>query len=175
MATWVIDAAHSEIQFKVKHLMISTVTGSFGSFSGSAITNSDEDFTDAQISFTAVTASINTGQADRDNHLRSADFFDAEKYPEVTFTSSSMKKAQGNHYELVGTLTMHGVSQEVKLDAEFLGINKDPWGNIKAAFELNGKINRKDFGLTWNAALETGGVLVGEEVKIIANVQLTRQ
>lgn len=175
MAQWVIDTAHSEIQFKVKHLMISTVTGSFGTFSGSAVTATDDDFTDAQISFTAATASINTGQTDRDNHLRSADFFDAEKYPEVTFTSSSMKKTEGNNFALTGTLTMHGISKEITLNAEFLGINKDPWGNIKAAFELTGKINRKDFGLNWNAALETGGVLVGEEVKLIANVQLARQ
>lgn len=174
MAQWVIDAAHSEIQFKVKHLMISTVTGSFGTFSGTATTQGD-DFNNAQISFTAATASINTGQADRDNHLRSADFFDAEQYPEVTFISSSMKNTGGSNFELTGILSMHGVSKEVTLNAEFLGINKDPWGNTKAAFELTGKINRKDFGLNWNAALETGGVLVGEEVKLIANVQLARQ
>jgi polyisoprenoid-binding protein YceI len=174
MVQWVIDAAHSEIQFKVKHLMISTVTGSFGTFSGSALTEGD-DFSNAQISFTAATASIFTGQADRDNHLRSADFFDAEKYPEISFTSSAMKKLGNNNFELVGTLSMHGVSKEVTLNAEFLGINKDPWGNTKAGFELTGKINRKDFGLNWNAALETGGVLVGEEVKLIANVQLARQ
>lgn len=174
MAQWAIDAAHSEIQFKVKHLMISTVTGSFGTFSGSATTESD-DFSNAQISFTAATASIVTGQADRDNHLRSADFFDAEQYPEVSFTSSAMKKVSGDNFELTGTLSMHGVSKEVTLNAEFLGINKDPWGNTKAGFELTGKINRKDFGLNWNAALETGGVLVGEEVKLIANVQLARQ
>ncbi|WP_448520703.1 YceI family protein [Rhodoflexus sp.] len=175
MAQWVIDTSHSEIQFKVKHLMISTVTGSFGTFSGNVITQGDEDFTNAQISFTAATASITTGQADRDNHLRSADFFDAERFPEIVFTSSAMKKTGGNNFELTGTLSMHGISKEVTLNAEFLGINKDPWGNIKAGFELTGKVNRKDFGLNWNAALETGGVLVGEEVKLIANVQLARQ
>ncbi len=174
MTQWAIDDAHSEIQFKVKHLMRSTVTGSFGTFSGAATTEGD-DFNNAQISFTAATASINTGQADRDNHLRSADFFDAEKYPEVTFTSSSTKNTGGSNFELTGTLSMHGVSKEVTLNAEFLGINKDPWGNTKAAFELSGKVNRKDFGLNWNTALETGGILVGEEVKLIANVQLARQ
>jgi len=174
MAQWVIDTAHSEIQFKVKHLMISTVSGSFGTFSGSAATESD-DFDNAQVSFTAATASINTGNTDRDNHLRSADFFYAAQYPEISFTSSSMKKTNGNNFKLTGVLSMRGVSKEITLNAEFLGINKDPWGNTKAGFELTGRINRKDFGLNWNAALETGGVLVGEEVKIIANVQLARQ
>ncbi|MCS6966985.1 MAG: YceI family protein [Cytophagales bacterium] len=171
---WIIDPAHSQIEFKVKHLMISTVTGSFGVFSGEAITEGN-GFEDAAVFFTAQTASIYTGNAERDNHLRSADFFDAEKYPVITFTSSSMKKTSPNMFELTGTLSMHGISKEITLHAEFLGINKDPWGNVKAAFEVQGKLNRKEFGLNWNAALEAGGVLVGEEVKIIANVQLTRQ
>ncbi len=170
---WSIDPAHSEIQFKVKHLMITTVTGSFGTFSGGAETDGD-DFENARIHFSADIASINTNSADRDGHLQSADFFDAATHPKMTFESTSMTKKDDEEYELKGTLTIKGQSQPVTLKAEFGGIGKDPWGNTKAGFSLSGKINRKDFGLTWNAALETGGVMVSEDVRLLAEVQLVK-
>jgi polyisoprenoid-binding protein YceI len=170
---WAIDPAHSEIQFKVKHMMITTVTGSFGKFKGGAETDGD-DFENADIHFSAETASIDTNAPDRDNHLRSADFFESEKHPELTFTSTGMKPKSDDLYELTGILTIKGVSHPVTLKAEFGGIGKDPWGNTKAGFSLSGKINRHDFGLKWNAALETGGVLVSEDVKLLAEVQLLK-
>jgi polyisoprenoid-binding protein YceI len=174
MATtkWSIDPAHSEIQFKVKHMMITTVTGSFGSFSGGAETDSTDSFENARVYFTAETSSINTNAPDRDNHLRSGDFFESEKYPQIKFESTSVRQVDGDEYELEGNLTIKDVTKPVKLKAEFGGIGKDPWGNTKAGFSLSGKINRKEFGLTWNAALETGGVLVSEDVRLIAEVQL---
>ena len=175
MATkqWSIDPSHSEIQFKVKHLMITTVTGSFGAFEGSVETE-DDKFDNARVRFTADVASIDTNSADRDNHLRSADFFETAKYPKMSFESTGLKKVEGEEYELTGNLTIKDVTKPVKLKAEFGGIGQDPWGNTKAGFSLNGKINRKDFGLNWNAALETGGVLVSDEVKLIAEIQLVK-
>ncbi len=171
--TWTIDPAHSEIQFKVKHMMIATVTGSFGSFSGGAETEG-EGFDNARIHFSAETASINTNAADRDNHLRSGDFFDSETYPALRFESSGMRKTGDDEYELSGSLTIKDVTRPVVLKAEYGGVGKDPWGNTKAGFSLSGKINRRDFGLTWNAALEAGGVLVSDEVKLLAEVQLIK-
>lgn len=172
---WVIDPVHSEIAFKVKHLMISNVKGIFREFDASVTTDGD-DFSTAAISFSMNPASVSTGNPDRDAHLASADFFDAANYGQITFTSSSLKSVddEGN-YELKGLMTIRGISHEVTLEAEYGGIMKDPWGNSKAGFTLNGKINRKDWGLNWNAALEAGGVLVGEEVKITCEVQLLRQ
>lgn len=172
--TWAIDPAHSEIAFKVKHLMISNVKGSFSEFSGLVLTDGD-NFSTAEISFQINTASINTGVADRDGHLKSADFFDVENFKKITFTSGTLAKTGDDEFELTGDLTIKLVSQEVKLDVEFGGLMTDPWGNEKAGFTLNGKINRKDFGLTWNAALEAGGVLVGEEIRISADVELAKQ
>ena len=166
---WALDAAHSEINFKVRHMMIASVSGQFEAFTASAETNGDS-FEGATIAFSAQTASVNTGNADRDNHLRSADFFDAENHPEITFASTAF-----NGETLEGNLTIRGVRKPVVLDVEFGGIGKDPWGNTKAGFTVTGKINRKDFGLNWNAALEAGGVLVGEEVKIQAEIQLAKQ
>lgn len=175
MATtkWALDPAHSEIHFKVKHLMITTVTGSFGSFTAAAETEND-DFTNAAISFSADTASISTGNEQRDGHVKSAEFFDVEKYPTVSFVSPGYQKA-GDDYTLTGDLTMHGITKPVSLAVEFGGVAKDPWGNVKAGFTLSGKINRKDFDLSWNAATETGGVLLSEEVKILAEIQLVQQ
>jgi polyisoprenoid-binding protein YceI len=170
---WEIDPAHSEIQFKVKHMMITTVTGSFEKFKGSAETEGD-NFEDAEISFSAETASVNTNAPDRDKHLRSADFFESETYPELSFRGTGMKKKSEDEYELDGTLTIRGHSQPVTLKAEFGGIGKDPYGTTKAGFSLSGKINRSDFGLKWNAALETGGMLVSDEVKLLAEVQLIK-
>ena len=170
MATtkWVIDPTHTDIQFKVKHLMITTVTGSFGDFSGDATTEND-DFEGASVNFSAQVASITTGNEQRDGHLKSAEFFDAENHPTLSFVSKELKGGK-----LTGDLTLHGVTKEVTLNAEFLGIAKDPWGNTKAGFELEGKIKRSDFGLTWNAPTEAGGVLVSDDVRLSANVQLAK-
>jgi polyisoprenoid-binding protein YceI len=170
---WVIDPAHSEVHFKVKHLVISTVTGSFEKFEGSVEASSD-DFSDAEIEFSADVNSISTNQTDRDTHLKSPDFFDAAKYPHLTFKSTGFKNKGGNNYELTGDLTIRGTTKVVAFDAEFGGTVKDPWGNIKAGFEINGKINRKEFGLTWSALTETGNMVVADEIKIHVNVELVK-
>ena len=175
MATtnWSLDPTHSELQFKVKHLMITTVTGSLNVLSATLVSTSD-DFENAQVNFEAETASINTGNNDRDNHLKSGDFFNAEEFPKVSFESTSFTK-DGSDYALAGNLTIKDVTKPVKLAVEFGGIATDPWGNTKAGFTISGKINRTDFGLTWNAALETGGVMVSEEVKILGELQFVKQ
>jgi len=167
-ATWVLDASHSEILFRVKHLMISTVKGEFRSFSGKI---EGKDFTTAPVTITIDADSVFTNDENRDGHLKSADFFDVENLPQITFTSTSFTKMDDDNYILKGNLSLHGVEKPVTLEVEAGGIAKDPWGNTKAGFSVNGKINRKDFGLNWNAALETGGVLVSDEVKIHAEVQ----
>lgn len=172
-AKWTLDPTHSEIVFKAKHLMITNVTGNFGSFEVNAETEGD-DFTKSTLSFSANVASINTNNEQRDAHLKSADFFDADNYPSLNFVGTSFKQT-GDDYELTGDLTIRGVTKNVKLNVEFGGINKDPWGNTKAGFTITGKINRKDFGLNWNAALETGGVLVSEEIRITCEIQLVKQ
>jgi polyisoprenoid-binding protein YceI len=177
MATrkWVIDPTHSEVQFKVKHLMITTVTGSFDKFEASIETDK-EDFSKAKISFSADVASVLTGNVDRDNHLKSPDFFDAEKFPKITFVATKYESVDNDgSYELFGDLTIHGITKKVELAVEFGGVAKDPWGNVKAGFTINGKINRKDFGLVWNAPTEAGGVLVSEEVRIACEIQLIEQ
>ncbi len=170
---WNLDPTHSEIQFKVKHLMITTVTGYFKEFSAVAETDGD-DFSGANISFEAKTASIDTNNSDRDAHLKSGDFFDSENHPELTFRSTDLKKVDEENYELHGEMTIKGVTKPLTLKAEFGGIQKDPWGNQKAGFSLSGKINRKDWGLTWNATLESGGVLVSDEVRIFCEIQLAK-
>jgi polyisoprenoid-binding protein YceI len=175
MATtkWALDAAHSEIQFKVKHMMIATVTGSFKSFQADVTTEGD-DFTTAKIAFSADIASVDTGNEQRDGHLRSADFFDAEQFPVLAFSDGKLAPNGDNVFKLTGTLSIRGVSQPVTLDAEFGGVGVDPWGNTKAGFTLSGKINRKDWGLNWNAALEAGGVLVSEDVRLLGEIQLSK-
>lgn len=170
---WVIDPMHSNIGFKVKHLMFTNVRGNFKEYTAS-ISTDGSDFTNAKISVTINSASINTGDDKRDEHLRSADFFDVEKLPEINFEGERFEKVSGDNYVLYGDLTMKGVIKPIKLEVEFGGIVKDPWGNEKAAINLQGKINRKDFGLNWNAALETGGVLVGEDVTFDIEVQLAK-
>ena len=170
--TWALDPTHSELQFKVKHLMITTVTGSLKSFSA-VLTSVDDEFTDATISFSGNISSLDTGNTDRDNHLKSGDFFDAEKFPTLDFKSTSMQK-DGSDYIINGDLTIKETTKQVKLIAEFGGIATDPWGNIKAGFTLSAKINRSEFGLTWNAALETGGVMVSEEVRILGELQFVK-
>ena len=171
---WAIDPTHSEIGFKVKHMMFTTISGKFSKFDAS-IESDDLNFENAKIEFTGVIDSIATGNADRDGHLLSADFFDASQFPEIKFSATSFSKVNEGEYELVGDLSMHGVTKSVKLPVEFSGLMKDPWGNTKLALSLEGKINRKDWGLTWNSALETGGVLVGEEVKLAVELQFLKQ
>ncbi|HKR04000.1 MAG TPA: YceI family protein [Bacteroidia bacterium] len=172
---WVIDPMHSQIGFKVKHLMFSNVRGTFKEYDAD-IYSDEADFTNAEINFRINPASINTGDEKRDAHLRSADFFDVENFKEINFISGTSEKGTNDgRYTLVGDLTMKGVKKQIKLDVEFNGMMKDPWGSHKAIFNVTGKINRKDWGLNWNAALETGGVLVSEEVWINCEVQLTRQ
>jgi polyisoprenoid-binding protein YceI len=169
-----IDPAHSEIQFKVKHMMITTVTGSFKEFK-SEVETEGLDFSTAKIGFEASAASVFTNAEQRDAHLRSADFFDAENFPVLSFVSSRLLKIDDETWQLTGNLKIKEVSRPVKLDVEFGGVGKDPWGNTKAGFSINGKINRKDWDLNWNAALEAGGVLVSDEVRIYAEVQYVKQ
>jgi polyisoprenoid-binding protein YceI len=170
--TWNLDTAHSEIQFKVKHMMIATVTGAFKNFTASVSSNGD-DFDQATVAFSAEIASIDTGNEQRDAHLRSADFFDAEQFPNLVFSDGIIQK-KGDDYVLKGTLTIKDIAHPVSLDVEFGGIGTDPWGNTKAGFTLSGKINRKYWGLNWNAALETGGVLVSEDVRLQGEIQLAK-
>lgn len=170
---WTIDPSHSEITFKVKHLMITNVKGEFRIFKGSVETIGN-NFTNARAVAEIDTASIFTNNDDRDNHLRSSDFFDAANHPLIRFTSTALQPVSEDEFVLKGMLNMHGTEQEISLKAEFGGINKDPWGREKAGFSLSGIINRKDWGLNWNAALETGGLLVGEEVKVFAEVQFVK-
>lgn len=174
MATFKIDASHSEIHFKVKHLMITNVTGSFGTFDAS-LESANEDFTDAKISFTADISSIDTNNEQRDTHLKSADFFDAEKYPQLSFTSTSFTKKSDEDYELTGNITIKDVTKPVTLKVNYGGTMTDPWGQVKAGFEINGKINRKDFGLNWSAVTETGGIVVSDDVRLVLNVQMVKQ
>jgi polyisoprenoid-binding protein YceI len=170
---WALDPVHSEVSFKVRHMMIANVTGMLTDYNVWVETDS-EDFTHAQVKFTGNLKSVNTGNEQRDAHLRSADFFDVDQNPEVTFQSTALRQ-NGNHFKIEGNLTIKGVSRPVVLDAEFGGTNKDPWGNWRAGFTVTGKLSRADLGLTWNATLESGGVLVGDEVKINAEIQLIRQ
>lgn len=173
-AKWVIDPLHSEVMFKVKHLVISTVTGSFSKFEGTVITRED-GFENAEINLVIDVDSIYTGQAQRDTHLKSGDFFDAEAFPKISFQSASFIKTGDEDYVLKGNLTMKGVTKEVTLKAEYGGSEKDPYGNIKAGFEVSGIINRKEFGLSYNAFTEAGGLALGENIKLSANVQLIKQ
>jgi polyisoprenoid-binding protein YceI len=176
MATtkWSIDPTHSEIGFKVKHMMFTNVSGKFGAYDAS-ITTEGNDFENAAIEFSGDIASIDTANADRDNHLKSADFFDADNNPKLTFKASSFQKIDDSDYELAGDLNIKGVSKAVKFPVEFSGIMTDPWGNTKVGLSIEGKINRKDWGLNWNSALETGGVLVGEEVRLNIELQFSKQ
>lgn len=169
---WVMDPAHSEIGFKVKHLVVSTVSGKFNKFDV-LVESGREDFTDAKIVFTVDTASVDTGSEQRDGHLRSADFFESEKYPEMKFVSTSFKKSDAKgDYTLEGNLTIKDTTRPISIPVEYGGTVRDPWGNTKSAFSIDAKINRKEFGLNWNAALETGGVLVSEDVRILGEIQL---
>lgn len=170
---WTLDAAHSELAFKVRHMMITNVKGEFRKWDASIIADGD-DFTKSSIDVTIQSGSIFTNDDSRDGHLKSTDFFEIDKYPTLRFQGKSFRKVDGDEYKLQGILTIKGVSKDVVLDVEFGGINTDPWGNEKVGFSLEGKISRKDFGLNWNAALETGGVLVSDEVRISAEVQFVK-
>lgn len=171
---WAIDPVHSEIQFKVKHLMISSVTGQFNKFSGTVETEGD-DFTTAKVHFTADINSISTNNPQRDAHLQNGDFFDAENHPQLIFEGDKLEKTGDENYKVHGILTMRGTSKKIILDAEFGGITQDPWGNTCVGISLSGKINRIDFGVSFGAVSETGGALLGEEVKISANAQFVKQ
>lgn len=171
---WALDPTHSEINFKIKHMMISNVTGSFTNFNVTAETDGD-NFVNSKVSFTTDVNSIYTNNEQRDGHLKSGDFFDMEKYPQIKFEGTKFEKASDEEYALHGNLTIRDITKPVSLKVDFGGIAKDPYGNIKAGFTLDGKINRKDFGLTWNAATEAGGLLVGEDLKVQAEIQLVKQ
>ncbi len=172
--TWLIDPSHSEIQFKVKHLVISTVTGYFREFEG-AITSEGEDFEGGKARFSANIASIDTNNEQRDGHLKSDDFFAADRFPKLSFESSSITKKGEGQYAVTGNLTIRDVTKEITLDAELGGVAVDPYGNEKAGFEINGKILRKEFGLTWDAVTESGGVVVSNEVRLHLNIQVNKQ
>ncbi|WP_019413581.1 YceI family protein [Paenisporosarcina sp. TG20] len=169
MKKWNIDASHSSIGFQVKHMMVSKVRGNFGDF-GAEVEANETDLTGANIAFNIKVASINTGSEDRDNHLRSADFFDIENYPEIKFVANDITK-KGDEYEIAGNLTIKDVTKPVVFEAVYEGSGKNPWGQEVVGFTSEAKINRKEFGLTWNQALETGGVLVGEDIKITLDIQ----
>ncbi|MCW3126596.1 MAG: hypothetical protein JWO03_2254 [Bacteroidetes bacterium] len=174
MAKWTIDPTHSEILFKVKHLVITNVTGSFNVFEGEAETTA-ADFGDAKIRFSANTDSVDTNQAQRDAHLKSAEFFDAEKFPKLEFVSTSFTKTSGDNYILKGDITLKGVTKPIELKVEYGGTAVDPYGQTKAGFDVTGSLNRKDFGLTWSAVTEAGSVVVSDEVKLLATIQVVKQ
>jgi len=171
---WVLDPAHSELGFKVRHMMISNVKGEFRKFNADVITVND-DPSAAIVHAEIDPDSIFTNDESRDKHLRSEDFLDVKAHDKIVFESTSMKKVRDGHYELTGMLTMKDITREIKLDVEFGGINKDPWGNQKAGFTVSGKINRKDWDLKWNVMLETGGVLVSDEIRIHGDVQFLKK
>lgn len=174
MTTWRIDTAHSEIGFKIKHLVISTVSGKFASFEGK-LDGEPADLTNAKISFTADVDSIHTGNEQRDGHLKSADFFDAANYSKLTFVSTKIEHKDGNDYKVTGDLTIKNVTKPITLKVEFGGIQNNLYGQTVAGFEITGKINRQDFGLTWSAVTEAGGIVVSDEVKLAINAELVKE
>ena len=175
VATWQIDPDHSSFQFKVRHLMVSNVKGDFNKVKG-AVTMDDKDVSNLNVELTIDASSINTGHAKRDEHLRAADFFDVAKYPTITFVSKKVMKDGPDRLKVIGDLTMHGVTREVTVNVEGPTQEvKDPWGNFRRGATGTGKINRKDFGLTWNRALEAGGVVVGDDVDIFVDIELIKK
>lgn len=174
ITTWNVDPAHSATEFKVRHMMIAWVKGRIGGLKG--VLNFDEaDPARSKVKVSADLSTLNTGEPQRDGHLKSADFFDAEKYPEITFESTAVKRTGEGEFELKGNLTIHGETKPVTFAVEGLGApGKDPWGNLRIGASATAKVNRKDFGLTWNSTLETGGVLVGEEVTLMIDVQFIK-
>jgi polyisoprenoid-binding protein YceI len=174
MATWTIDNMHSSVTFKVRHLVISSVTGHFNTFEGTVESDKD-DFTDARVTFSADISSIDTGVEQRDNHLKSPDFFDAANHPKLTFESTGVEKKSDGEYKIKGDLTIRGVSKPVVLDVEFGGIQNDMYGRTVAGFEMTGKIDRQQFGLHWSAVTEAGGIVAGNDVKIDISAELIKQ
>ncbi len=170
---WNLDNSHTNVKFTVTHMVISEVDGAFKTFTGSMIA-SKPDFSDAQIDFSVDIASVNTDNEQRDKHLKSDDFFNAEKFPKMTFKSISMKKLSGNKYELVGDLTIRDVTKKVKFAVTYGGTAKDPWGNTKAGFKATSTINRLEYGLKWNSLMETGGAMVGPDVIISINAEFVQ-
>lgn len=170
---WNFDKSHSEVGFSVTHMLITETDGFFKDYDGSIVSSSD-DFQNAQISFEAKTASIFTDNEKRDKHLRSADFFDAEKYPTIKFVGKSFTKVEGKNYKLVGDLTIKDVTKEVTLDVKYNGTINDPWGNTRAGFKISGEVDRFAYGLTWNAALEAGGLVVSKEVDLNIKIELIK-
>jgi len=171
---WEIDSSHSSLHFSVRHLVIAKVRGTFVRWSGT-VQVPDGDFSKATVAVTIDASSIETGVADRDGHLKSPDFFDAAQYPELRFVGTRVQPRSGDEIDVIGDLTIRGITHEVVLRVEQHGQAKDPWGNVRAAFSAKTTIDRKDFGLTWNQALETGGVLVGDKVEIEAEIQAVKQ
>jgi polyisoprenoid-binding protein YceI len=174
MSTWKIDHAHSHIEFKIKHLVVTTLGGHFNKFDATAETSND-DFTDAKITFEADIDSITTGNEQRDGHLKSDDFFNAATYPKLTFVSTSLKKIDTENYKLTGNLTIRDKTLPVSLDVVYGGTTKNAYGHTIAGFELNGKINRKDFGLKWSFTTEAGNVVVSDEVRLVIGVEMVKQ
>jgi len=174
MATFKIDAAHSEVNFKVKHLMITNVTGGFTKFDGTLESNTP-DFTDAKVTFEADVDSITTNNEQRDAHLKADDFFAADKFPKLTFVSTGIEKKDDEEYVLKGNLTIRDVTKPVALKVNYGGTATDPWGQVKAGFEIEGKINRKEFGLSFHAVTETGGIMLSDEVKLTLQIQVIKQ
>lgn len=170
MSNWILDKDHSEIEFRVKHMMISNIKGQFQEFD-ITLNVPNNDLTNASAEAVINTASVDTKNSQRDDHLRSGDFFDSEKFPKITFKSTNFEKVDGEDYKLTGDLTIQDTTKSIVLNVEYGGIAADPWGNQKAGFSFNGKIKRSEFGLTWNAALETGGVMVSDEVRINGEIQ----
>jgi polyisoprenoid-binding protein YceI len=171
---WKADPTHSVLGFKIRHLMISNVSGSFQTFQVN-VTSDGDDFTTAVVHATADVDSISTNNEKRDAHLRTSDFFHAEKFPGLEFRSTKIEKSDSDTFLVNGDLTLKGVSRPVKLTAQFNGITNDPWGGVRAGFEVTGKINRSDWGINFNAALETGGVMLGEDVKIVCEIEFVKQ
>ncbi|ADO75524.1 YceI family protein [Stigmatella aurantiaca] len=172
-STWNIDPTHSGVHFTVRHMVISKVRGNFRKFTGT-VSLDEQSLGTSSVTAVIETASIDTGVEQRDNHLRSPDFFDAAKFPTITFQSTKVEKGSGDGFRVTGKLTIRDITRDVVLEAEQLGVGKDPWGNTKAAFEAKTSIDRKDFGLTWNQALEAGGVLVGEKIEIGLEIQAVK-
>lgn len=171
---WDVDKSHSKVGFSVSHLVIAEVEGKFNNFSGN-ISTSNDNFDDAKIDFTVDVNSIDTDNDARDKHLKSDDFFNAEKFPNITFKGKSMTKVGDKKYKLIGDFTMRDVTKEIALDVKFNGITKDPWGNTKAGFKITGEVNRFDYGLKWNKTVETGGLVVGDMVSLSINLELAKQ
>jgi polyisoprenoid-binding protein YceI len=172
--SWTLDKSHSSVNFNVTHMVVSEVDGSFKDFSAE-VKSDKADFSDLATTFTIKTASVNTDDEKRDGHLKSPDFFDAAKFPDITFKSASVKKVSDKKLELTGALTLHGVTKTVKWDVKYNGTVKDPYGNNRAGFKATTTINRKDYGVSWNKTLDAGGVAVSDEVNIIVNVEITKK